>query len=108
MNDIIDYSDHGGGRWELIPLAHFTLEDHERFAFSLYQVESAMAMSHPKTATDRRRRTMGVQYVQRMRAALCKHYGEVYGDPVADVAVDLDVWGECIAGLDLKGLDNAI
>ncbi len=46
---------------------------------------------------------MAANLVAQIRQDLAATFGDVYADPLREggIAVDLDVWGKCIEGLEL-------
>jgi len=96
--------------WRWLRWKDMTTEEHERLAHSLYRTQTYLLCLEPGTASEKRKRTIAIGYLVDLRRLLRRRFGHVYADPVLEdeLELDPDVWGECIAGLDLRGLTDAI
>lgn len=89
--------------WRWLRWQDMTTEEHERLAHSLYRTQTYLLCLEPGTASEKRKRTTAINFLADMRRELRQRFGAVYADPVLEdeLEPDLDVWGDCIAGLDL-------
>lgn len=96
--------------WRRLRLEDFTEEQHAQLAASMWQTQRFLQAEDPDTAGEKRKRTIAINYLVDLRRMLRRHFGHVYADPVLadELELDPDVWGDCIAGLDLRGLTDAI
>jgi hypothetical protein len=85
-------------RWLTLYISELTPAQHERLAESLWQVEATLRALCPARPSEKRTATLGANFIAQMRRELREQYGEVYLAGEADV--DMDVWGECIEGLE--------
>ena len=93
--------------WRRLCVSDLTTEEHERLARSLWQTQTTIEGQKPRDANGKRARTMAIRFLVQMRRELREQYGAVYADPVMDweIVPDPDVWGECIEGLDMFGVE---